>query len=211
MSVSPAATGLVNYGNYVSESLEIEELRPTEIMIRQEPALKAYDELYSHFEQDKNGNYIYPYNYAGEYIDDNFNLILLVTDDNVELFEHVVSMHDCVKIKKVAYSYFDLQQIIPNVIDKFGDKTEFDDMLVCSYVDIINNHAVIEASENKYKDFQSKYFDLNSILRSNECLSIKLVDYTNDVQTTVSGGTIITGSMGGTAAVGGRYEKRMLC
>lgn len=208
MSISPAAAGLVNYGNYVSESIEIEELRPIEIMIRQEPALKAYDELYSHFDQDKDGNYIYPYNYVGEYIDDNFNLILLVTDDNVELFEHVVSIHDCVKIKKVAYSYSELQQIIQSVIDKFGDKTEFSDMLVCSYVDIINNHAVIEANENKYKDFQSKYFDLNSILRSNDCLSIKLVDYTNDVQATVSGGSVICGSMGGTVTVGGRDGKK---
>ena len=208
MSVSPTAAEPVNYGNYVTESIETEELSPTEIMIRQEPALKAYDELYSHFEQDKNGNYIYPYNYAGEYIDDNFNLVLLVTDDNIELFEYTISMYDCVKIKKVSYSYSELQQVIQNVIDIFGEKEEFVDMLVCSYVDIINNHAVIEANENKYKHFQSEYFDLTSILRTNECLSIKLVDYNNDVQTTVGGGAIISGSTGGTVAAGGRDGKK---
>ena len=198
ISVSSSAAEFVDYDNYSSNSVKIEELSPTEIMIRQEPALKAYDELYSHFEQDENGNYIYPYNYAGEYIDDNYNLVLLVTDDNVELFKNAVSEYDCIKIKKVAYSYSELQQTIQNVADEFGN------MFVSSYVDIMNNRAVIEVNEDVRKKVRSKSFDFTSTLSNNDCLSINWVDCTNDVQTTVSGGTVICGTLSGTVAAGGR-------
>lgn len=174
---------------------DINDFLPDEDMIRQDEALQAYGALYDRFEQDEEKNYIYPANYAGEYIDDDFNLVLLITDAEDQFYRDSVKDYDCVKFEKVDYSYSELNELRQNSVNDLLAINDSTPLYCGSYIDVKSNVAVIEvdrcvASLSKFKNeekFQA---------RDNKAIRYELVDGGAMAQTT----TVIGGDHLSTSA-----------
>ena len=122
-----------------------------EKMAAQEPAIEAYMVLTSLFGMTEYGIPNYPDNYAGEYIDDYNQLVLLVTDRMWFLSsEYGMAVKDIpvIEIQEVDYSYKDLQAcrgVVQEVIDKNITVNAFG-------VDILLNRYYIGIEESDYND-----------------------------------------------------------
>lgn len=117
---------------------------PQEMLLQQE-ALNAYETLYNRFGQDEDNNYILPDDYAGEYIDDDYNLVVQLTTDDYSEYEFLHDVFDCVVFKTVEYSNNELTELarearVSIIETENMDKIEY----VSSCVDVRNNKALIE-------------------------------------------------------------------
>ncbi|MCM1418955.1 MAG: S1 family peptidase [Bacteroides sp.] len=165
-----------------------QSLIPDEGMIRQDFALQAYDELYDHFEQDENNNYIYPDNYAGEYIDDDYNLVLLITDSEDSFYKDILINYDCVRFETVDYSYSELDELREKSVTDLLTISS-DPLLYCaSYVDIKSNTAVVEINSSHASSLNSES-KKRFLTNRNPAVTYKFVDGNIEAQsTTVIGG-----------------------
>lgn len=83
-----------------------------EIANLQREAVEAHEFFENSLPFDDNGQFIYPDTYAGEYIDDDGNLIFQVTTSDFTEYEYLYSLYSCVKIEQVQYSYNYLNDLI---------------------------------------------------------------------------------------------------
>lgn len=128
-----------------ADELIIDGIAVPQEMLLQQDALNAYQVLYSSFEMDDNYNYILPDDYAGEYIDDSYNLVVQLTTDDYSEYELLLDEFDCVEFKTVEYSYNELKALADNAFQSIADTESMEDIQrVASYVSVQQNKAIIE-------------------------------------------------------------------
>ncbi|MDE7193026.1 MAG: hypothetical protein K2O14_03550 [Oscillospiraceae bacterium] len=131
--------------NLNNDTVYIDGVPVPQEMLLQEEALNAYDALYNRFEQDEDNNYILPDDYAGEYIDDSYNLVVQLTTDDYSEYEFLLDEFDCVVFKTVEYSNNELTELAREARTSIIETESKDNIeYVSSCVDVKNNKALIE-------------------------------------------------------------------
>lgn len=177
-----------------------DEMVPEDVqhaMEAQIPALKAYQKIIANFDKDEFGVPVYPDGYAGEYIDDNNQLVILVTPTMQEKYSTIFDGMESVIVKEVKYSYSDLKSL----------KAVADEMIengisvIADGIDVINNTYFIDIEKD----------DLNTIKKDGS-LSIYMSELTIPLRieegepavatTSLWGGDRLTNSNGFTFSLG---------
>lgn len=109
-------------------------------MKKQEKAIAAYQKIIKQFERDENNCYIYPDAYAGEYIDEDGNLIVLYTEITSEL-EFLQEIEN-ITLRKVEKSINELEENL--VASKTALANNSDYEISTSGIDVETNSAFIE-------------------------------------------------------------------
>ena len=121
-------------------------------MENQKESLMAYQDFSNLLSKDINGDPIYPDNYAGEYIDENGDLVFLSVDSSLAQDPNYRSFFQqyagCVKEEAATYSINQLKQYKEFVQRLYNDGV----MVSSSGIDVLNNCYFIntwEKSENR--------------------------------------------------------------
>lgn len=117
-----------------------------DLAAKQDAALEAYDAIVSQFGMSPTGVPDYPDFWAGEYIDDDNRLVVLVT--SLEALQKspyyaVIENNPVVVVREVAHSYKELVEL-RQVAAELAEKGI---IAVSSYVDVIRNRFIIGISE----------------------------------------------------------------
>lgn len=124
-------------------SYDEDEMEVPEEMLLQEDALNAYNTLYSTFKIDENYNYVLPDNYAGEYINDDYKLVIQLTTDDYSYYETILSDYDCVEFRTVDFSYNELYKLADETRNSIS--ANMDEMIYASSgVNVEDNIAKVE-------------------------------------------------------------------
>ncbi len=124
-------------------SYDEDEMEVPEEMLLQEDALNAYNTLYSTFEIDENYNYVLPDDYAGEYINDDYKLVIQLTTDDYSYYETILSDYDCVEFRTVDFSYNELYKLADETRNSIS--ANMDEMIYASSgVNVKDNIAKVE-------------------------------------------------------------------
>ena len=150
-------------------------------MILQQDAVNAYQILCDSFEIDDKGNYIYPDDYAGAYIDDEFNLVVLLTEDDTANYTDVLSKAGCIEYKTVEYSINELNGFLEQELANLPYTTASS---ISYYIENKTNTAVIEVSGvgNESQVYGNVRRSVSSPVRYD------FVNVENELQTTLYGG-----------------------
>lgn len=192
-TASLTATGIVAYSSsdvmsdktIVIEHPTVDTVKPTERMLQQTAAMAAHRSLEDSLDVDDNGRFIYPDYYAGDYIDEDGNLVICLTsEDTIENYQFLKDKHSCVEFKIVEYSYNELN----DTIEDYYSSSEYQSEIVSSSIDVINNKAVFEVSEEMYK---MKADDISSKL------SLEITDSNPQCCTIISGGEELVNKQNG--------------
>ena len=90
------------------------------------PALEAYNTLYASFAMDDFGDYIFPDEYGGEYINDNNQLVILLVDRTNELEESYAARcggneNDVVQFQDAEFSLNDLISLQKDMRNSYAE------------------------------------------------------------------------------------------
>lgn len=152
MIVTTASASTLTIDTENGEAL-FEQMIPAEVqraMEAQEPALNAYMKLSESFEKNEFGIPVYPEGYAGEYIDENNQLVVLVVSQpSFQKTKHFDSIQadKNVVIKEVKYSYNYLSSL-KSVADKLYEEGI---RVVTDGIDVRNNEYRISILVDDYK------------------------------------------------------------
>ncbi|MBO6300953.1 MAG: hypothetical protein J6N15_00755 [Ruminiclostridium sp.] len=143
-----------------------------EIMEQQKEPLAAYQTLYSTFNQDDKGRYVYPDEYAGEWLDGN-KLVIALTDvskEKLDKYIDILKHYNCVKFVKAKYSITFLYKLADEVFETLND------MNITKYgVDVENNKLTFGyiGDVNNFKkeitEIFPDYVSIISVYSSNLC------------------------------------------
>lgn len=147
------------------EGCLFDEVIPAEIQIameNQEAALASYFKLIEYFEKDKFGLPIYPKEYAGEYIDENNQLVVQITEafDDEKLLEFLYNDNKIV-VKYVDFSYEELISCESTADELYESGIR----VVSDGVDIKENKYKISVQKEDFK----KVFSMFSQTRDSRC------------------------------------------
>lgn len=184
----------------------MEELKPTEAMIHQGKALEEYDKICETYERDENNCFIYPDNYAGEYIDEDYDLVILLTDDNNGYYKSIVSDSEYIKYKTVEYSYNELSSALASSVEILLNEEYGKKLYVGSGIDVKMNKGVIDLYSDVINSMSAKSRQelLNKI--TSDLVDYSFVDNNNETDTTsIKGGDSIYQSGQFSAGMGGYY------
>lgn len=140
----------------------------------QQTALQAYERLWNHFTKDANGDPIYPHEYAGEYIDEDGRLVVMLTDtaaDILKQYDAIMGHNPAVVYQKAVHSLSYLQNL-----DQVAMDMRSDELAVLSFgVDRRNNSYLITVHTSSLDQAQAKlsssmYADLPIVLDATEGL-----------------------------------------
>ena len=112
---------------------------------REAVAANAFFE--SNLRVDGEGELVYPKSFAGDYIDNEGNLIIQISSDDFSEYQYLRDKFSCVKFNRVKYSKEYLRNILDEYLDTCIDNGE---TLYRAYVDVELNRAVIEADEHTF-------------------------------------------------------------
>ncbi len=112
---------------------------------REAVAANAFFE--SNLRVDGEGELVHPKSFAGDYIDNEGNLIIQISSDDFSEYQYLRDKFLCVKFNRVKYSKEYLRNILDEYLDTCIDNGE---TLYRAYVDVELNRAVIEADEHTF-------------------------------------------------------------
>lgn len=216
-SLSMNASANIYIGSELSEESNFEPLEEFDLskypkiaeeMKKQEEAIFAYQEIIKHFEKDKNNCYVYPDAYAGEYIDEDGNLIVLYTEITAEL----AFLYDIenITLRKAEKSINELEENL--VASKIALANNSDYNISTSGIDIETNSAFIDVFPiNEASTMRTLLSD--NVISSNSNVVINVTNEKPRTQSVhiVGGspidnyGTVISNSHWLTVAANGRY------
>lgn len=156
------------------ENLESPSPAFEKIAEEQQTALQAYERLWNHFTKDANGDPIYPHEYAGEYIDEDGRLVVMLTDtaaDILKQYDAIMGHTPAVVYQKAVHSLSYLQNLDQVAMDMLNDE-----VAVLSFgVDRRNNCYLITVLTSSLDQAQAKlsssmYADLPIVLDATEGL-----------------------------------------
>lgn len=184
----------------------MEELKPTEAMIHQGKALEEYDKICETYERDENNCFIYPDNYAGEYIDEDYDLVILLTDDNNGYYKSIVSDSEYIKYKTVEYSYNELSSALASSVEILLNEEYGKKLYVGSGIDVKMNKGVIDLYSDVVNSMsETSRQELFEKITS-DLVDYSFVDHENETTTiSVKGGDGIYQSGKFSAGMGGYY------
>lgn len=159
-----AETIPVENDSFDEEVVYIDGIPVPQEMLLQEEALNAYDALYSRFEQDEDNNYILPDNYAGEYIDDDYNLVVQLTTDDYSEYEFLLDEFDCVVFKTVEYSRNELMELAEETRVSIVETENMNNIeYVTSCVSNQENKAKIDIYTNKPVEESAVFYSSDNL------------------------------------------------
>lgn len=159
-----AETIPVENESFDEEVVYVDGIPVPQEMLLQEEALNAYEALYSRFEQDEDNNYILPDDYAGEYIDDDYNLIVQLTTDDYSKYEFLLDEFDCVVFKTVEYSRNELMDLAEKTSASIINTENIDDIeYITSGVSNQENKAKINIYTNKPVEENVALYSTNNL------------------------------------------------
>ncbi len=142
----------------------IDGVQIPQAMLLQQEALNAYQVLYDSFDMDENHNYILPDNYAGEYIDDNYNLVIQLTTDDYSEYQTLLADFDCVEFITVDHSYNELKELADDTLQSFTEtKISENIQYISSRVSVQDNKAVIKIATENPVEQDFKTFSAESV------------------------------------------------
>lgn len=121
-----------------------EEAKPSKAMLEQQNALNAYNDLCEMMML--NG---VPNNYAGEYIDGSY-LVILISNDDQTLYRDILDKHDCIQFKRVKYSYKELQELFDKAVNLFTGNEKGSKLCEDAYINVKKNSVDIEINAMEY-------------------------------------------------------------
>lgn len=121
-----------------------EEAKPSKAMLEQQNALNAYNDLYEMFML--NG---VPNNYAGEYIEGSY-LVILISNDDQTPYRDILEKHDCIQFKRVKYSYKELQELFDKAVNMFTGNEKGGKLCEEAYINVKKNSVDIEINAMEY-------------------------------------------------------------
>lgn len=192
---------------YAPDSVNsIEELELTEAMIHQGKALEEYDKICETYERDENNCFIYPDNYAGEYIDNDYDLVILLTDNNNDYYKNIVGESEYIKYKTVEYSYNDLSSALATSVEILLNEEYGKKLYVGSGIDVKMNKGVIDLYSDVANSIsETSRQELFEKITS-DLVDYSFVDHKNETTTiSVKGGDGIYQSGKFSAGMGGYY------
>lgn len=174
LSGSSYAATSVDYGD---NSLIADNLEILPELISQEEALNAYNTLYGTFAIDENYNYVLPDDYAGEYINDDQQLVIQLTTDDYSEYQKILSDYSCVVYNTVKYSCNELSQLVnESRIDLIDEIDE--NCYVISGVDVVNNSAFLNIGVESLNENTQTY----CINNADTPLSVNYVETSFDLE-----------------------------
>lgn len=175
-------------------------------MLSQEEALEAHSLLWASFPKDENGwPSSYPEDYAGCYIDEASDLVILLvnpTEESKEAYKELCGNSSRVKFKAAQYSMEELESYNDEAMKLYEEGYD----LVSWGVDEKENTFDIEVKEEDYQTVKNQFvLKTRSISIPVEVTAVKEGPVpTADMY--VYGGQGFTGGNGGTICVGGTYN-----
>lgn len=121
-----------------------EEAKPSKEMLEQQNALNAYNDLYEMMML--NG---VPNNYAGEYIDGSY-LVILISNDDQTLYRDILEKHDCIQFKRTEHSYKELQELFDKAVNMFTGNEKGGKLCEDAYINVKKNSVDIEINAMEY-------------------------------------------------------------
>ncbi len=175
-------------------------------MLSQEEALEAHALLWDSFPKDENGRpSTYPEDYAGCYIDEASDLVILLvnpTEESKEAYKELCGNSDRVKFKAAQYSMEELERYNDEAMKLYEEGYE----LVSWGVDEKDNAFDIEVKEEDYQAVKNRFVPkTRSTGIPIEVTGVK-EGPTAAADMYVFGGQGFTGGNGGTICVGGTYN-----
>ncbi len=146
---------------YAEDGVEV----PTELLL-QEDAINAYNALYSTFEIDESYNYVFPDDYAGEYISDDYKLVVQLTTDDYSYYEAILSDYDCVEFRTVEFSYNQLYKLADEIRCSVSEEMS-EIVYASSMVNVKDNIAHVEVGIPPSTKKTALRFSLNDNLPLN--------------------------------------------
>lgn len=81
---------------------------------------------------------------AGNFIDDEVNLIIQVSSDDFSEYQYLKDSYPCVKLNRIEYSKDYLKKVLDECLAKYDENV---DKFYRAYIDVRSNCAVIEVDE----------------------------------------------------------------
>lgn len=154
----------------VNDKPDDSHLVPEEFRL-QNPALEAYSALQSIFKVDEDGGVTYPDDYAGAWIDDEFNLRIALTTSETGRdlinYEELLKEHEEIVIyEEVEFSYNELDKIRSSIFEELRKEH----LVISNYVDVEKNKinfGFVEFDESRVKASIHSLISESAMVRNN--------------------------------------------
>lgn len=110
----------------------------------QRDAIAANEFFQSNMLVSDDGELVYPNTFAGNFIDDEGNLIIQVSSDDFSDYQYLQDSYTCVKLNQVEYSKDYLKKVLDECLETYDENI---DTFYRAYIDVRLNRAVVEVDE----------------------------------------------------------------
>lgn len=135
-SAATAESSQTDMQNFISQLDEMTRI--------QQDAVAANALFESKLVVDKSGELVYPESFAGDFINDEGNLIIQVSSKDFSEYQYLKDKYPCVQFNRVEYSYSYLKEILDECLETYDENV---DTFFRAYIDVKLNRAVVEVDE----------------------------------------------------------------
>ncbi len=161
---------------------------------------EVFEELAHSITLGYDGGYIFPDGYAGEYFNDDGDLIIMVSDSAIDDFRYLTEKYTDVSLETVEYSRNELQEIADEYAESFKD-------YYCYYVDPNINRVVFTTDEETCKVMNEmvQSDDLPITFKTDTALDLGLTIRASKILTNSTKGISVSSGAGATDSNGNKY------